>query len=384
MNEHINFHTLMQYGSVADNVLEICESFSIVAERVGSANCQEVASLSCYHGNECPRIEFSLTAEGQKDPFYTSHSYIIGKEDEYTLQSWRVPPLFLPGMTLRINIDVPNGTTLKLRNFTTDHTASIRDWNGGPRYNAHLGFWGLAPDNTIPAFELAAVCGFPACIVVPKVTRDGILVCIHDDTINRTARDENGNAPPDPIYVWDKNYDELLKWEYGSYKNQIYKGVKIPLLSDFFDLCAKTGMRPMFSTHPGLTVEQWKQVKEMLAARGLLKKFHIKSFDISVLKTAYEVFGTEIDGYTYDVLSWRNNIIDTVLNIGIDANSCRVGIEVRFDDYTEQIAKSICDAGMFASAWDIERRDFSEYERLFSMGVTEFTEDHHCSMGLNY
>ena len=108
MNEHINFHTLMQYGSVADNVLEICESFSIVAESVGSANCQEVASLSCYHGNECPRIEFSLTAEGQKEPFYTSHSYIIGKEDEYTLQSWRVPPLFLPGMTLRINIDIVN------------------------------------------------------------------------------------------------------------------------------------------------------------------------------------------------------------------------------------------------------------------------------------
>ena len=384
MSRYIDFHTLMQYGSVNDNVLEICESFSITVEGVVSAKCLEVDSLSCYHGNERPHIEFSLTAEGQNAPFYTSHSYSIGKEDEYTLQSWRVPPLFLPGMTLKINIDVPNGTTLKLRNFTTDHTASVCDWNGGPRYNAHLGFWGLAPDNTMPAFELAAACGFPACIVVPKVTRDGILVCIHDDTINRTARDENGNAPSEPIYVWDENYDDLLKWEYGSHKNQIYKGVKTPLLSDFFDLCAKTGMRPMFSTHPELTVEQWMQVKEMLEVRGLLKKFHIKSFDIPVLKTAYEVFGTEIDGYTYDVESWHHTVIDNVLNIGIDANSCRVGIEVRFDDYTEQIAKSIRDVGMFASAWGIKRRDFSEYKRLFSMGVTEFTEDYHCSMGLNY
>ena len=140
----------------------------------------------------------------------------------------------------------------------------------------------------------------------------------------------------------------------------------------------------MFSTHPALTFEQWKQVKEMLKLRGLLKNFHIKSFKIDTLKTAYSVFGTEIDGYTYDVNTWEDTRVDEILNSGINVHTCRVGIEVRFDDYTEKIASAIRNAGLFAAAWSIKRRDFSEYDRLFSMGVTEFTEDCHCSMGLNY
>jgi hypothetical protein len=202
--------------------------------------------------------------------------------------------------------------------------------------------------------------------------------------INRTARDVQGNAPEEKFAVKDKTYDELQQWEFGSYKNEIYKGTKLPLLSDFFGLCAKTGMRPMFSTHPALTKEQWKQVKEMLKQRGILANFHIKSFRLEVLKTAYSVFGTEIDGYTYDIDNWEASLVDELTTSGIDTRACRVGMEVKFDNYTEEIATAIRNAGFFAAAWGIKRRDFEEYEKLMSWGVTEFTEDHHCSMGLNY
>ena len=44
----------------------------------------------------------------------------------------------------------------------------------------------------------------------------------------------------------------------------------------------------------------------------------------------------------------------------------------------------IREAGFFAAAWNINRRDYGEYERLISYGVSEFTEDNHCSMGLNF
>ena len=37
-----------------------------------------------------------------------------------------------------------------------------------------------------------------------------------------------------------------------------------------------------------------------------------------------------------------------------------------------------------AAAWNVNRRDYDEYERLISFGVTEFTEDDHCSMELNF
>lgn len=378
------FDDLLSFGKFSDGILEIENSFSVSYTSQKTTGCLIVNSMASYMGKDAPKVQFALQAEGQEVLFYESHFYRIGKASEYTRQAWRVPPLFLKGMTLTVNIRIPDGTVLYMKEFATSGDIGAKDWCCGLRHNAHLGFWGLCPDNTMSAFELAAECHFRSCIVVPKVTLDGVLVCIHDNTINRTARDFNGNAPSEPIYVWDKTYEELSKWEYGSYKNMIYKGAKLPKLSEFFDLCAKTGMKPMFSTHPGLTVDQWKQVRDMLECRGLLKSFHIKSFMIDVLQTAYSVFGTDIDGYTYDIGTWDDTQMEALKNTGIDAKACRVGMELRFKDYTEQLAKRIREAGFFASAWDIRQRDFDEYERLISWGVNEFTEDHHCSMGLNY
>lgn len=378
------YNSLSQFGQVVDGVLQIKDSFSVTCERRGTDPCFLVCMLSSYTGEEAPKIQITLTPKGQKNPFYKSHNYRVGKKEEYTRQEWRVPPLYCQEVTAGVHIQIPEGTVLSVLDFGSAADRGTRDWHGGMRHNAHLGFWGLAPNNTMPAFELAAACGFPACIVVPKVTADGVLVCIHDDTINKTARDKDNNPPTEPIYVWDKTYDELQEWEYGSYKNKIYKGTKLPLLSDFFDLCAKTGMRPMFSTHPELTTQQWKQVRDMLECRGLLKNFHIKSFDMPILKTAYEVFGTDIEGYTYDIREWDDSLIDELSNSGIDAKGCRVGIEVRAKECTEEIARKITQAGYFASVWEVFRHDFSDYERWISWGVTEFTEDFHCSMGLNY
>ena len=379
----ISYASLVAYGELDNGALTLKKSFSISADN-SNLGCGLVTALSSYSGENYPEIRFLLTVNGQDKPIYESHSYRIGKSGEYTMQQWRVPPAFLTDMTISVCFDIPEGTALYLKNFSIGSDFPAKVCDTGIRHNAHLGFWGLAPDNTMPALELAAVSGFSSCIVVPKVTKDGVIVCIHDDTINKTARDKNGNAPSEPIYVWDKTYAELSEWEYGSYFNEIYKGVRLPKLSEFFDLCQRTGMSPMFSTHPGLTVEQWQEVKAMLKKRGLLKKFHIKSFGADILKTAYSVFGNEIDGYTYDVSSWKDTTVATFADTGIDPRSCRVGIEFMFSSYTEEIAREICEAGYFASAWDVKRRKFSEYERLMSWGVTEFTEDYHCSMGLNY
>ncbi len=122
----------------------------------------------------------------------------------------------------------------------------------------------------------------------------------------------------------------------------------------------------------------------MLTRYGILKNFHIKSFRLEVLQLAYSVFGTEIDGYTWDNKLWDDNKIEMLRSIGIDSSKCRLGIELKFREYTQEIAKKIVSAGLFSAAWAIGRASAEEYRRLISWGVTEFTEDYHCSMGLNW
>jgi len=381
-----SFEDLKPFGELCDGVLKITQNFVLTKRCDADMRTSKAMAYSLYVGEAAPKIHFSLTVEGQEKFLYHSHSYRLGKEGDYSLQEWRTPPVFLQNLILKVHVNIPEGTTLYIKNFTMAKEADVIRWNSdGPRHNAHLGFFCMAPNNTMPAFELAAASGFSSCICVPKWTKDNVLVCIHDDTINKTARNKDGLKEEEPIYVWDKTYEELCEWEYGSYKNEIYKGTKIPLLEDFFSLCARTGMNPMFSTHPGLSEENWKRVREMLERLGILKKFHIKSFGYGVLQNAYKVFGSDIDGYT-----WDNDDVDeeTIKKYEAFRDSmsapCRLGIEIQFKNYTEEKAKMIRDAGFFAAAWNIARRDYDEYERLFKMGVTEFTEDNHCSMGLNY
>ena len=387
MSRILGFEDIAKFGVMsADGILTVSESFKLSKEADADMRCTRVMAYSSYVGEKAPKICFSLTVFGQEKPLYCSHSYRMGREGEYALQEWRTPPAFLPSLIYNIHIDVPEGTVLYIKNFTSAYEVDTKKWSGdGPRHNAHLGFFSMAPNNTMPAFELAAASGFSSCICVPKWTKDNVLVCIHDDTINKTARGKDGNKEEEPIYVWDKTYEELCEYEYGSYKNEIYKGTKMPLLEDFFKLCAKTGMNPMFSTHPGLSEENWLRVRDMLERLGILKKFHIKSFGYGVLQNAYKVFGTDIDGYT-----WDNDDVDAEkiekFKAFRDSMSapCRLGIEIQFKNYTDQKAKMIREAGFFAAAWNINRRDYDEYERLISYGVTEFTEDNHCSMGLNF
>ncbi len=342
-------------------------------------------------------IEFMAHADGKAsfryflkagdELIYDSMEYSFKNEKIPTLSQWRIPPFIGGADRLIIEITIEGSLHISSLEYKTDIPKP--EWaQGDIRLNAHLGFWGIAPNNTMPAFELAAICGYPACIVVPKTTKDGKLVCIHDDTINKTARDKDGNQPTEPIYVWDLTLDELREYEYGSYKHRIWKGTEIPLLEDFFKLCAKTGMRPMFSTHPGLSREKWLEVKAMLTKYGILEKFHIKSFETDVLKLAYEVFGTEIEGYTYDIRAKKaEDVIPAVAEIdeiGFDLDKVRVGLEIPSYSMTPEKAAYIISKGYFSSVWKVLNMPSDEYNKLIEMGVTEFTDDYNCSYGLKW
>src|SRR5204862_7422311 len=52
---------------------------------------------------------------------------------------------------------------------------------------AHRGASGVAPENTLPAFELALRQGADALELDVRLTRDGAAVVIHDATLERTT-----------------------------------------------------------------------------------------------------------------------------------------------------------------------------------------------------
>ena len=55
---------------------------------------------------------------------------------------------------------------------------------------AHRGASAYAPENTVPAFQLAADQGATFVEFDLRLTRDGQIVCLHDETLERTTDDE--------------------------------------------------------------------------------------------------------------------------------------------------------------------------------------------------
>lgn len=92
---------------------------------------------------------------------------------------------------------------------------------------AHRGASGYAPENTLPAFAMAEQQGADGIELDVQLTKDGEVVVIHDEKIDRTGTDRG--------YVRNYTLQELKNL---SFHNQMerYRGVKIPTLREVLEL----------------------------------------------------------------------------------------------------------------------------------------------------
>jgi glycerophosphoryl diester phosphodiesterase len=95
-----------------------------------------------------------------------------------------------------------------------------------PLIVAHRGASHDAPENTLPAFELAWEQGADAIEGDFLLTKDNRIVCIHDRSTKRLA-DRN-------LAVRGSTLRELRELDVGSWKHEKYKGTKIPTIAEVF------------------------------------------------------------------------------------------------------------------------------------------------------
>ncbi|MEK4244226.1 glycerophosphodiester phosphodiesterase [Psychrobacillus sp. FSL K6-2684] len=89
---------------------------------------------------------------------------------------------------------------------------------------AHRGSSGTHPENTIAAFKAAAALPVHGVEFDVHMTKDGELVVIHDEKINRTS---NGQG-----YVKDMTLAQLESYDFGAWFSSKFKGEKIPTLRE--------------------------------------------------------------------------------------------------------------------------------------------------------
>jgi glycerophosphoryl diester phosphodiesterase len=93
---------------------------------------------------------------------------------------------------------------------------------------AHRGLSGEAPENTLPAFKKAIEVGSDMIELDVRFSKDGQMVVIHDDTLDRTT---NGRGK-----VSDYTLKELKQLDAGSWFAPQFSGEQIPTLKEVLEL----------------------------------------------------------------------------------------------------------------------------------------------------
>ncbi|WP_058910415.1 glycerophosphodiester phosphodiesterase [Entomohabitans teleogrylli] len=169
-----------------------------------------------------------------------------------------------------------------------------------PQIVAHRGGGKLAPENTLAAIDVGARYGHTMIEFDAKLSRDGHIFLLHDDTLDRTS---NGWGVAGRL-----TWDELLRVDAGSWFSGEFKGEPLPLLSQVAERCRRHAMMANIEIKPttGSGPETGKAVA--LAARTLWQGMTpplLSSFDISALEAARQAAPELPRGLLLD--EWRED-----------------------------------------------------------------------------
>ena len=149
---------------------------------------------------------------------------------------------------------------------------------------AHRGASAYAPEHTLASYRLALEQGADYVEQDLAVTKDGVLICLHDPTLDRTTNVEELFPGRATTVTWEgKTYtswlandftlDEIRRLDAGSWFDAKFKGEKIPTFQEAIDLVkGKAGLYPELKVpeiYAGRDVHFEKLVADILAKNGL-------------------------------------------------------------------------------------------------------------------
>lgn len=216
----------------------------------------------------------------------------------------------------------------------------------------HRGYNTIAPENTMPAYRLSVQKGFKIVETDVQFTSDGVAVLLHDQSINRTARNADGSAISETTYIRNITYEQALEYDFGIWKSAEYAGTKIPTLQEFIKFCRCASIHPYIELKNTLTQAQTEQVVSIVNANGMRGKVTYISFGLNNLTYVKNVDAKARLGYVISVVCTSSHITDAQ---GLMTGYNDVFID---SDKTSSEALALCqNAGIPHEMWTIDSED---------------------------
>lgn len=220
------------------------------------------------------------------------------------------------------------------------------------RFVAHRGYSDHAPENSLPAFEMAGKAGFWGIETDIVESKDGVFMCMHDETLERTT---NGRGK-----VEDYTYTELMNFtinDEGTNAKE-YSDLKIPTMVEFLNSCVIYDCIPILEIKKVTDYEGFLQTiknsglyhRTIIAGDvGAIREIRKLDKDIMVVLVAYA---------TLEFEDYEPYIPELGQNGGLLLNAPLI---------TQEVCASLHQKGLKVGAWTLDTSE--DAQKYISLGA---------------
>jgi glycerophosphoryl diester phosphodiesterase len=250
----------------------------------------------------------------------------------------------------------------------------------GPVVIAHRGYSGVAPEHTLVAFDLAVEAEADYLEQDLQMTADGVLVVLHDATLDRTAR---GPAEHCTGAVIEKTLAQIRRCDYGTWFNERnpdlasaeFEGVSVPALEELFVRYGRSVRYYIETKNPEEAPGMEEALVALLGRYRLLDatpesppRVLVQSFSPESLRKLHSLEPSLPLVQLYGRMP-AGEIVPQLPGVA----SYAVGIGPHFSSVDEELVAAAQRAGLVVHPYTVN--DPAEMSRLFAIGVDGFFTD---------
>ena len=212
-----------------------------------------------------------------------------------------------------------------------------------PLVCAHRGDNVNAPENTMPAFELAASENLQWIELDVHQTSDGVIVCNHDSSIQRTT---GAN-----LSIHDHTFEELTSCEFGNWMPGNYEHVTVPSLKEALTFAYENGLyvQVELKGHPD-DVNFEENVLKVINETGMHSRVMVIAQDAKRMQRIKELDPMITKGYCVFIAQgdiWDVNYTDN--------------ISVEESNVTPELVRQMHARGKKVFCWTVDLDDTVQY-----------------------
>lgn len=219
---------------------------------------------------------------------------------------------------------------------------------------AHRGASFLAPENTVAAANLAWKLNADAVECDIHLTADQKVIVSHDANTKRTTGEN--------MTIKNSHSANLRKLDAGTFKNESYKGEKMPLLEELI-ATVPTGKKLVVEIKSEPEIIPY--LKKIIEAGKKDIQYDFIAFDFKTISLAKDAFPTSPCYWLCSDTALFQRNFKLIVGVNLD------GVSLNFNMISREIADQVKDEGLELFTWTVDNPE--DAKKMVELGVRGIT-----------